>query len=219
MCGRFTTLASDELRAVVDAIEKRTPCCLSRAGDSRAQAFPGSMVSTIRLEQGTAATERLSWGFPAEWRETTVFNTRIESALGGSAMWRDAFRNGRRIIPAATFFEPHETEKALSPRTGKLVKRPYEFASEDGLPLLMAGIADERFCSVVTTEPDSRVSPVHPRMPLLLRFEEVPLWLEGGVSDIAALASRPHCDLIARPELEAAPAARLNPGAEQLSLF
>lgn len=83
----------------------------------------------------------------------------------------------------------------------------------------MAGVADGRFCSVVTTGPNARVSPVHPRMPLLLRFQEVPLWLEGSASDIAPLADRSQCDLAARPELEAAPTAQPRPDEGQLSLF
>lgn len=204
MCGRFTMLTADELREAVDAVAGRTAVRALGAATSRRQAFPGSTIPAIaRGDRGVAADE-LHWGFPTEWGKGTVFNTRIESALAGAPMWCDAVRDGRCIIPAASFFEPHQTEKATSPRTGKAMKRPYAFRSGDGLPLLLAGVSAEGNCSVVTCEPNRWVSPVHPRMPLVLRFEEVPLWLDGDVHDLAQLADRTHIDLAARPELDLA---------------
>ena len=66
----------------------------------------------------------------------------------------------------------------------------------------------------VTTEPNRWVSPIHDRMPLALRFEEVERWLGGSLSDIEPLADRSAFSLNAHPELN-------NPAAEpsQLSLF
>ena len=219
MCGRFVVLTADELRDVVDAVEGRAAARALRADAARGEAFPGSSVTAIRRAGEKLAVDGLHWGFPAEWSKGTVFNTRLESALADSPMWRDAIREGRCIIPAAAFYEPHRTEKATSPRTGKPIKRPYLFHDKNGMPLLFAGVASQGNCSIVTCEPNRWVAPVHPRMPLALRFEEVPLWLEGGLPDLGRLADRSGIELTSSPELELANSESDNPEPDQLMLF
>lgn len=152
-----------------------------------------------------------TWGFNLSDGKRLVFNTRIESALGGSGLWSGPIREGRCVLPVAAFFEPHGSETAPSPRTGRRVKRQYEFTSPDGEPLLLASVAWSGRLSVVTTEPNASVAPVHPRMPLALRFEEVRTWLDG---DFPTLAGRSRPDLLAYPE-----DGELDGGPEQLSLF
>ena len=140
------------------------------------------------------------WGFTPSWSNKTIFNTRIESALSGSGMWANIIRDGRCIVPAASFFEPHATETVRSPRTGRQVKRSYEFAQPDGSPLLLAGLCNDGCCSIVTTEPNRWVSPIHSRMPLALRFEEVLPWLAGDQETLSALADRCSYELHVAPE-------------------
>jgi putative SOS response-associated peptidase YedK len=154
----------------------------------------------------------LTWGFALGESKRLVFNTRIESALGGSPLWKRAIQEGRCIMPVASFFEPHGSETVRSPRTGKPMKRQYEFADADNQPLLLAGVHDQGRLSIVTTSPNASVAPIHERMPLALRFEEVPVWLEG---DFAALADRADFGLIARPE----DADTAEAGNTQLTLF
>ena len=218
----------EELLDVVEAIERgdNRHRRLSRAEKARIQARPNALVQAIAPRENQLRIEDFTWGFPIDGGKKTVFNTRIESALQGSRMWGNALRDGRCILPVASFFEPHATETSLSPRTGKPVKRQYEFfgcsrerigdndestpSDVERLPLLLASIHDGERLSVVTTEPNASVAPVHPRMPLVLRFEEVATWLHG---DFATLADRSDIALGAQPETPAAP-----PSA-QLSLF
>ena len=119
----------------------------------------------------------------------------LESALEGKGMWRSPIRDGRCILLASSFFEPHMSETAVNPKTRRAVKRSYEFWMADGTPLMLASVQQEGRLSVVTTVPNSCVEDVHPRMPLGLRFEEVPLWLEGDVADLAQLADRASLSL------------------------
>ena len=216
MCARYTMLTIEEVREVVTAVERGEVLRRLVAGTPPAQAFPGSRVPAISGQPGALRVDEPLWGFEVEWSKQPVFNTRIESALGGSALWREAMETGRCIVPAAAFFEPHRSEKAISPRTGKPVKRPYAFESPDGEALLMAGVQAHGRCSVVTCEPNAHVAPVHPRMPLLLHAHEAPIWLEGNAADLAGLADRSTLQLSARAELDAA-APTHSP--EQLSLF
>ena len=239
MCGRITLLTFEELRDVASAVELGDGNQLPLIGleddalCQRAQARPGGVVQALAAGTGKPggpssppATERgyqaakcdspalgildLTWGFPIDGGKKTAFNTRIESALAGSRMWAAPLRDGRCILPVASFFEPHATETSTSPRTGKPIKRQYEFCDEDGMPLLLASVHDGERLSVVTTEPNEIMAPIHPRMPLVLRFEEVGAWLYG---EYASLADRADIVLAAQPETPAAP-----PTA-QLSLF
>ena len=227
MCGRITLLTADELIEVVGAIRRKQETRLdTRAHESRprGQARVGSQVDAIVRMGHSVNTERLTWGIKPEWANNPVFNTRIETALGKGGMWQRAIRESRCILPAASFFEPHATETERSPKTGRVVKRAYEFWLPDEEPLLLASVREQGQLSVVTTEPNADVMPVHPRMPLILRFDEVPLWLEGDLGDIAQLADRAHMRLRSAPELrdakpEASAQAAHAAEPDQLSLF
>ena len=214
MCGRFVMLTREEVARVVAAVERGE--WLQPLDDTieRAQAFPGSEIEAFGTPDGSLAVGSFHWGFPVEWGKNPVFNTRIESALAGRGMWRDVVESGRCIVPAASFFEPHRSETVRSPKTGRQIKRTYEFAQEDGSPLLLAALTDGTHCSIVTTEPNRWVSPIHDRMPLVLRFEEVEQWLDGALSEIEPLADRSAYDLKAHPELNDLPTE-----SPQLSLF
>lgn len=198
MCGRITLLTYEEISDVVRAVERgEASSVLALRESKRPQARPGDEVQGVIGTQSGLFIEPLTWGFASPDAQGLVFNTRIESALGGSRMWSDAIREGRCIVPVASFFEPHATETVLSPRTGKPIKQQYEFQAEDGAPLLLAGVHREGRLSVVTTEPNEAVAPIHARMPLALRFREARTWLEG---DWASLADRSGMPLSVEPE-------------------
>ena len=208
MCGRFEILTYEEVAAVVAAVEERAASNALSHDKPRAQARPGS---NVLLFDDSLHIAEAQWGFTPEWGTKPVFNTRIESALEGKGMWREPIQNGRCVIPAAAFFEPHATETVRSPRTGRPTKRQYRFTLPDEKPLLLAGVQTEGHCSVVTCEPNRWVSPIHNRMPLLLQFEEVATWLSP---DWPSLADRSAFELLAAPERPDAP---VEP--DQLTLF
>lgn len=189
MCGRFVSLSWDEVLGVIQSIEMDTPFNVEPDWPARRpSAYPKSIVPVIApAEEGLEPLD-LRWGFAAPWDSKKVlFNTRIETALdqkGG--VWRDAIEHGRCIVPTMGFFEPSATETITSARTGKPIKRQYEFAMPGQLTLL-AGVRNQDAFSVVTTEPNRTVAAVHKRMPIVLGRGEVRQWLYG---DYPALADR-----------------------------
>ena len=202
----FRSLTYDEMRSVVEAVETRSlpdlhVSAVAGGMPGRAQARPGSVVEAIAPHVNGLKIAPFTWGFPIQGGKKLVFNTRLESALSGTGMWAPAIRGSRCLLPVASFFEPHMAETATSSRTGKPIKRQYEFAATGGAPLLLAAVSSSDRLSVVTTEPNAAVAPIHPRMPLVLRFEEVPVWLEG---DYASLADRTGLAFEIAPETAAA---------------
>ena len=224
MCGRFVVLTREEVADAVRAVEERGLLVpLARDGIARMQARPSAQVDIIDAQ---LQSTQLTWGFAFPWHNGPVFNARVESLLSGSAAWRGAAREGRCVIPAASFFEPHATETVPSPRTGKPMKRPYEFSDPQGTALLLAGISGGGTCSIVTTEPNGQVEPVHNRMPLALTPAEAADWLDASWNDAqllelwSTLADRARFELVVAPEHLAAPARIHEAGnAPQLSLF
>lgn len=211
MCGRVTLLNGQEIIEVLEGMNRQLPLLpfdelpAARVPTDiwrlRKNAFPGAELSAIVQgnERNLYKLQDLQWGFPVEWQKAPVFNTRIESALDGRTMWADSFQNRRCVIPVAAFYEPHATQTVTSKKTGKQLKRSYLFADPDGLPVFLAGIFEAGYVSVLTTQPNDIVSPVHKRMPLVLRPEELGEWYEG---EAAAFADRTNIQLMAIAEDE-----------------
>lgn len=188
----------DPLESFQPYLAKPGPAC-APDGTPR-EAFPRSTVPLIAPTGNGAqlAVADMRWGFEVPWKAGCVFNTRLEGALDGTAgMWRESFARRRCVVPARSFFESHASETVPSARSGKPVKRQYAFERPDGAPLLLAAVHDQGRFSLVTTEPNAAVAPVHNRMPLVLDAPEAARWLAG---DYAALADRGRLELVCSPE-------------------
>lgn len=203
MCGRFVMLTFDEVAEVIRSIQMDTPFIVEPDWPAqRPFAYPGSTVPIVVSHgDGLVSTER-TWGFEVAWKKGLVFNTRIETALGPKpGIWKEPIEHGRCVVATAGFFEPHATETLRSPRTGRSIKRQYFFETPGSHPTFLAGVEGEGAFSVVTTEPNHFVSPIHDRMPLILEPSEIPLWLHG---DFTSLSDRNAVKLVVYPEDESA---------------
>lgn len=191
-----------ELEAM-DPLESYQPHLAAPVPDSpgeRRDAFPSTVAPLIAPtgHGSQLAIADMAWGYIVPWKRGPVFNTRIETMLGDpSCMWAESFARRRCVVPAWSFSESHGTEVAPSARTGRPVKRQYAFRRPDGRPLLLAAIHDRGRFSLVTTEPNPAVAPVHDRMPLALDIAEAVAWLTG---DLGRLADRSALQLTSTPE-------------------
>ena len=220
MCHRFTMLTHDETQDVVRALSYGTapvwePDWPVRA--PRVDAFPGSCVGIIvpTASGGVEAVEA-TWGFTAPWAKRPVFNTRIETALSSEGgMWSRAIAQGRCIVPAARFFETQNQPDASDGVAKKRRRSLYSFGMPDDAPVLLAGVQQDGCFSVVTTQPNPSLVPVHDRMPLVLSWHEAWRWLGDG---FASLADRGAIVLESRFEQQSEPrSSALADG--QMSLF
>lgn len=136
----------------------------------------------------------LSWGFEESWKPGVVFNTRIESAT--KPMWQESMEHRRCILPVFAFFETHQEETYPSPKTGKLIKRQYEFRIPGQEVIFIGCIWREDTFSMVTTDANADMASIHHRMPLIVRQKELPLWFGP---DYQKLANRSEIRLESRP--------------------
>src|SRR5207244_2042608 len=82
----------------------------------------------------------------------------------------------RCLIPATAFYEWQDT--------GEKHKQPYHFRLWDGQPFAFAGLWERwngepaETCTILTTEANPLVRPVHDRMPVILPAEHFTAWLD-----------------------------------------
>lgn len=140
-------------------------------------------VGVPELAPGMLTAQPLQWGFTPTWTKDVVFNTRIESA--DKPMWRSAMEHGRCLVVCRWFYETHRTETTVSERTGRPIKQRYAFRVP-GAPVMLIGcVRRGAEFSMVTTDANADMAPVHPRMPLIVRPDEADLWLGPGYPALA----------------------------------
>lgn len=206
MCKRCIIFTYDEVLDIVMKLEVGAPLNFNPDWPVRAtEAYPKSTAPLIVPKFDTAASaptftpgslgvQELSWGFEESWKPGVVFNTRIESAA--KPTWQESMQHRRCILPVPAFFETHREETYPSPKTGKLIKRQYEFRVP-GQDIIFIGCTwRENTFSMVTTNANTDMAPIHHRMPLIVRQEELPLWFGPNYQQ---LANRSEIRLKARP--------------------
>jgi putative SOS response-associated peptidase YedK len=189
MCGRFTLTyrermaLADELGVPLEEIPKDY-----KPRYNIAPTDPHYIVR-MRLEDREALPAK--WGLVNTWakdakRAAAQINARAET-LSSSPAFRDAFTNRRCVVPADGFFEWTGSGKA---------RRPLWFHRPDGGLILFAGLHEswrpnpeewQRTFTIITTEPNGLISPIHNRMPVILPEEAVDEWLDPRLDDLQKL--------------------------------
>lgn len=173
MCGRyqFSTAGNTALEALARRLERSTGT-RPQTGD----VAPSS--SALIVVQGAAGPEVClrTWGWTGQ--NGQIINARAETVTE-KPLFRDNFARHRCVIPASSFYEWDGA------------RHPYRFALA-GEPLYLAGIcnAEGRFV-ILTTAPNGCMRPIHDRMPLILRPEEVRPWLRDTSVALALLGKIP----------------------------
>ena len=118
--------------------------------------------------------ELMRWGFHREFNPS-INNARSDKLEGG--MWKEAFHERRCLIPMTLFYE---WGGGVGGR-----KQAHEFRDPEDGYLWAAGLWEEHpdfgpCYTMVTTAASPLMSPIHDRMPALLRPEEMDKWMAGN---------------------------------------
>ena len=202
MCARFILIPKELLEEIIRDIESGTVHnAVNLMPDwpaVRRSAYPGTEVPVIVSEGSSLKPELMNWGFSVSWTKSIVFNTRSDTAMKPGSMWADSIRSRRCVIPTLGFFESHHTQTVIDPRTSKEHKQHYLFTMPSSPVFYLAGIYEENRFSVITTDPNDSVVPIHNRMPLVLMHNELHDWLYG---DYTALFERGGIRLCAEKDV------------------
>lgn len=195
MCGTFIICMYDEVLDIVHRIEVGPHDHLLPDWPARpVSAHPGVAAPIITARFDTACPERIGegsleareliWGYEAPWApRQLVFNTRLDGAA--KPLWCDSMLHRRCLIPCRSFFETSDAETVSSPKTGRPIKQRYKFGLSDGGSMLIGGIWQNDRFSMITTEPNVDMAPIHHRMPLIVRPNEVRLWFGPDFQTLA----------------------------------
>ena len=185
MCGRFT------LTSNLDDLQVRFGF---EAGDlvyqPRYNIAPTQEVLAV-TNDGMRRAEYMRWGLVPFWAKDLsvgykMINAKSET-LAERSSFRTAYRKRRCLVLADGFYEWRKEGKAKFPNYIFLRSHePFAFA---GLWETWKSPAGEtvRSCTIVTTEPNTLIGPIHNRMPVILPDEAEALWLDPLTEDAVVL--------------------------------
>jgi putative SOS response-associated peptidase YedK len=177
MCGRYV-LAS-ELKEIVKRFN------VEEAGfdmSSRFNVAPGQNMPVVRRKEKTHA-QLMRWGLIPSWAKDpkigyTMINARAETVLEKPS-FRKPILSQRCIVPSSGFYEWQKSA------TGKI---PYYIHLKDSPLFAFAGLYDQWKDStgkeivsftIITTEANDAVRPIHVRMPVILSPDEELAWMDS----------------------------------------
>lgn len=176
MCGRYV-LATD-----IDAIQREFDLSAFPPLDARYNIAPTQPVPIITNERGRQV-DIVLWGLIPSWSKDTSIATKLINARAETVdekpSFRAAFKYRRCLIPATGFYEWMKAEKGTKrPHLLHLPQRPV-FAFAGLWERWQSPQGDElRTCTILTTEPNDLVRPLHHRMAVILNREDYELWLD-----------------------------------------
>jgi putative SOS response-associated peptidase YedK len=158
---------------------------------------PTQDIPVVRHTDAGRELKLMRWGFIPSWSKDAksgplLINARAETAAEKPA-FRSAFKSSRCLIPADGFYEWKKI-------AGK--KQPYHIRCADGRPFAFAGLwgkwHDLESCTILTTDANDLVRPMHDRMPVILSPAGYAAWLDPDVEDPQRLLTPlPASDMVA----------------------
>ncbi len=154
---------------------------------------PGQpLLSLLGDDDGTRAGW-LKWGFIPSWAKSENegykhFNARSES-VAEKPMFKDAFAHRRCIVMAGSFYEWQHTGSTKQPYRIQLKDQPLMPMAAIWTPYSSADGNKTYSCAILTTDSNDKIRRIHPRMPVILRHEEINTWLSTPSADLEKLQS------------------------------
>lgn len=152
-------------------------------------------------QTGKRHLDGLRWGLIPHWTRDAKsirqpINARSETAAT-SPYFRDALRDRRCLVPADAFYEWRVAEDGPGKQGGKASKKqPYAIARADGQVMAFAGLWEGwrspdgeavRTYTLLTTEANDQLRPLHDRMTVVLEPEDWATWLGETEGDYHTL--------------------------------
>ena len=188
MCGRYSSFLPPEflarLFATVNPLPNLQPTW---------NLAPTDDAPVIRLDRETGARhlDILKWGLiPYFTKDLKTARRPINArsdTVARSGMFKAAFAKRRCLVPATAYYEWRDDPDG---------KTPFAVARLDGEPVIFGGIwehwqsadRDELTTfATITTEANRQLSPIQPRMPVIIEKADWPVWLGEVEGNVPAL--------------------------------
>lgn len=193
MCGRYTiTLEADA--ALMELGLSQMP----EGYQPRFNVAPTQPIAVV-ADANERKAEWMRWGLIPSWAKDASIGSRLINARSETLIEKPSFRSAfakRRCLVLADGFYEWQKGGAAGGRS-----QPYYFKRVDGKPFVFAGLWEfwrspdgepVRSCTIITTEANGLVKPVHERMPVMLSGEPLWAWLEDQPQAYLLSLLRPY---------------------------
>ena len=188
MCGRFVLISDLSIISEYFNIQEASASFTPNWNVSPGQHIP----AVIRREDKNILATFL-WGLIPSWSKdpsiaNKLINARAET-VDKKPSFRDAFKKRRCLIIADGFYEWKKEGKS---------KIPQYFYLKSGQPFGFAGLYETwtspdkkeiNTCTIITTDANELINPVHDRMPVILPRDKERLWLDSDLVEASTLLS------------------------------
>ncbi|MBM3509747.1 MAG: SOS response-associated peptidase [Alphaproteobacteria bacterium] len=154
-----------------------------------------------RAPAGAPELVTLRWGLIPAWAKDAkggamMINARADT-IAEKPAYREAFVHRRCLVLADGFYEWKLEGK---------IKQPYLITRRDGGPFAFAGLWERwqrrgpgggepiESCTIVTTDANARLRPIHDRMPVILARADHDAWLGAADPAAAKMLLQPYPD-------------------------
>ncbi len=188
MCGRFVLIS--DLKTIQNDFDIQDIFCEHQPSWNIA---PTQSVPVIIRHNGNNQLVSYRWGLIPSWSKDTsiankLINARAET-VDKKPSFRDAFKKRRCLIVADGFYEWQKEGKS---------KVPQYFYLKSGRSFGFAGLYETwtspdnkqiNTCTIITTDANELIKPIHDRMPVILPKDQERVWLDSNVMDVSALVT------------------------------
>ena len=196
MCGRFTATFEFSDLKIRWSLERDLRNYSPRFNIAPEQISP--TIPVIVRHRGGNECRLMHWGLIPHWAADPSIGNRMINARAETLTELPSFKSlvngGRCIIPADGFYEWRKEGNRKVPMWVHLkTKGPFVFAGLWDVWRKPDGKRVESF-TIITTEPNDLIEPIHNRMPVILRPEDEEQWLDASQTSFAKarLLLRPY---------------------------
>jgi putative SOS response-associated peptidase YedK len=185
MCGRFT------LRTPAGHVAEAFGVLPFADLQPRYNIAPSQPVPVARLAQNDGRELAfLKWGLVPSWADDPAIGYKMINARGDTVAtkpsFRKAFKVRRCLVVADGFYEWQKTDGN---------KQPHYIRLKDDRPFAFAGLWEHwgrdgqeiDSCTIITTDANELMAPIHNRMPVIVAPSDYDLWLDPAIQEVERL--------------------------------
>ena len=188
MCGRYSFALEDELIKERFGVTVKTAIYKARYNCAPTQELP--VITNVYPHE----LSYFRWGLIPYWAKEiptgySMINAKAET-VDEKPSYKQSFRKRRCLVPADGFYEWKKNGTSI----------PFRIVMKNEPAFAMAGIWDTwddpdgkaiHSFSIITTDPNDVVAPIHNRMPAILRREDEARWLTEEDPDVLKAMLKP----------------------------
>lgn len=203
MCGRYALIDGKKVLIAYTALNKAKLTDQVFKELPRYNASPMQRLPVFAIRHEELVAEQMQWWLLPHWSKDgkasfSAFNAKAET-VDQSKLFAPYFKGSRCLVPADAFYEWQRvtTIQEIRGTTKKVEeKHPMCIRMKDESPFLFAGLFSvwkdpegnqHPTFTIITTEPNELMAPIHRRMPVILPEQHFEQWLDRSYKDATQL--------------------------------